>query len=234
MPTLSIILPTYNEAGNIGRLIQDISVQPLPDFEIIVVDDDSDDGTRAEVERLAQSNVRVIHRVGERGLASAIARGIADSTGRLVVWMDADGTMPPALLCSMVDALNFHDVAVGSRYVKGGRDLRDPVRTIPSRLVNGLARAVLGRGIYDYDSGFVAVSRKVIQTVPLKTDGYGEYCIDFLYRCVKGGFSVTEIGYVFRERSVGVSKSFENLPGLLRLGSSYVLQIFKSRFPSVF
>ena len=143
-PRVSIVLATFNERENIVDTIQSI-FQNLGDAaEVIVVDDDSPDETWRMAEDLRDPRVKVIRRVGTRGLASAFNRGILESRGAVVGWMDADMCMPPSMLPGMIDSLSEHDVVVGSRYAPGGRDERHWLRVVSSRLINGLASAVLG------------------------------------------------------------------------------------------
>ncbi len=111
---------------------------------------------------MGDPRVKVIRRVKTRGLASAINRGIIESQGNLIGWMDADMCHPPTLLPSMLELLKTHDVVIGSRYVRGGKDDRDPSRVLTSRLINRMASFVLGHGILDYDSGFILMHRNVL------------------------------------------------------------------------
>jgi dolichol-phosphate mannosyltransferase len=173
--------------------------------------------------------VTVIRRHGTRGLASAFVRGIMESRGAIVGWMDADMCMPPELLPVMLERLSDHDVVIGSRYAPGGQDLRHPLRTNASRLINGLASLVLGHGIRDYDSGFVVVRRSVFDAVlPLPT-GYGEYFIEFVYGCCRKGLRVCEMPYTFTDRSKGLSKTAPSLWKFLTLGLQYAIRIFRAR-----
>jgi dolichol-phosphate mannosyltransferase len=227
-PRVSIVLATYNEKENILDTIGAI-FQHVPDVEIIVVDDDSADKTWKLVEDLNDPRVKLIRRVDTRGLASAFNRGIIESRGQVVGWMDADMCMPPSLLPQMVDNLNQYDIVVGSRYADGGVDDREPLRVISSRLINGLATLVLGYGIRDYDSGFVVLKRDVFNKVSIIPTGYGAYFMEFLYTCRKKGLQVLEVPYVFRDRAKGVSKSAPSVYRFFRTGMQYVMRIFMAR-----
>lgn len=231
-PRVSIVLATFNERENIVDTIQSI-FQNLGDAaEVIVVDDDSPDETWRLAEDLRDPRVKVIRRVGTRGLASAFNRGILESRGAVVGWMDADMCMPPSMLPGMIDALSEHDVVVGSRYAPGGRDERHWLRVVSSRLINGLASAVLGYGIRDYDSGFVVLRRSVFDKVSLIPTGYGAYFMEFLYSCRRKGLTVKEVPYVFRDRQRGISKSAPSLLRFFRTGLQYVFRIFVARLRS--
>ena len=121
-PEVSVILPTYNESQNVQELILAIlnCMEPAP--EIIVVDDDSPDGTWEIVTKIQAEhpNVELLRRTGKRGLATAVAEGIANSRGDVIVWMDSDFSHPPALIPQMVKALEHCSIALASRYTKGG------------------------------------------------------------------------------------------------------------------
>jgi dolichol-phosphate mannosyltransferase len=228
-PRISIVLATFNERENIAETIGAIFTHLGDEAEVIVVDDDSPDETWRLAEGLGHPRVKVIRRVGTRGLASAFNRGILESRGDVVGWMDADMCMPPALLPGMISLLGEADVVVGSRYVEGGRDDRAPLRVLASRAINGLASAVLGGGIRDYDSGFVVLRRSVFDRVSLIPTGYGAYFMEFLYNCRRKGLTIREVPYVFRDRQKGVSKSAPSLWRFFRTGMQYVLRIFVAR-----
>jgi dolichol-phosphate mannosyltransferase len=228
-PRISIVLATYNERENIVDTIQSIFEHVKDPVEVIVVDDDSADQTWQLVESLGDPRVVVIRRVDTRGLASAFNRGIIESRGEIVGWMDADMCMPPSMLPAMVDKLNEHDIVVGSRYAQGGKDDRAPLRVISSRLINGLAGLVLGYGIKDYDSGFVVLRRTVFNKVSIIPTGYGAYFMEFLYTCRKKGLTVYEMPYVFRDRAKGISKSAPSIFKFFKTGMQYVIRIFTAR-----
>ena len=228
-PRVSIVLATYNERENIVDTIQSIFEHVKDPVEVIVVDDDSADQTWQLVESLGDPRVVVIRRVDTRGLASAFNRGIIESRGEIVGWMDADMCMPPSMLPAMVDKLNEHDIVVGSRYAQGGKDDRAALRVISSRLINGLAGLVLGYGIKDYDSGFVVLRRTVFNKVSIIPTGYGAYFMEFLYTCRKKGLTVYEMPYVFRDRAKGISKSAPSIFKFFKTGMQYVIRIFTAR-----
>lgn len=227
---ISIILATYNESENIGDIIAAIfSAMPNP-VEIIIVDDNSPDQTWKIASEIGNPRVKVIRRVKARGLASAINRGLIESQGEVIGWMDADMCHPPALLPTMLSTLSSCDVVIGSRYVSGGRDARDPTRVLTSRLINRMASLVLGYGIQDYDSGFILMHRNVLDCVSLTPSGYGAYFIQFIYACCRKGLKVVEIPYTFTERTRGASKSNTNLIQFGLAGLDYIITILKTRF----
>lgn len=225
---ISVILPTYNEEENIVRLIEELLTEIESPVEIIVVDDNSEDGTADIVEALRNPNIVLIRRK-ERGLASAFNRGIIESKYGIVCWMDADMSMPAHVLAKMIKCLDCHDMAIGSRYVEGGSDDRSPLRVLSSRLINGFARLVLGGHVRDYDSGFVALRRKVFDTVTVIPFGYGEYFMELVYDAQRKGLSLVEVGYSFKDRTVGYSKSFPSLLTFIKTGMHYIFRIITIR-----
>ncbi|MBI3087364.1 MAG: polyprenol monophosphomannose synthase [Candidatus Omnitrophica bacterium] len=230
---VSVILATYNERDNIVETIRSIRSHVPEPLEVIVVDDDSPDETWRLVEDLRDPQVKLIRRVATRGLASAFMRGIIESRGDVVGWMDADMCMPPSLLPAMIERLRDHDVVIGSRYAPGGSDERSAIRRIASLAINRFAGLVLGRGIRDYDSGFVVVRRSVFDKVSIIPTGYGAYFIEFLSTCRRKGLRVCEVPYAFRDRAQGTSKSLVSLWQFTRLGCSYVLRILRARVRSI-
>ena len=224
---LSVILPTLNERENVlpllGRLESCLAGLA---HEIIVVDDDSADGTAGVVETYARSHpaVRLLRRVGRRGLASALQEGIDQSRGEAVAWMDCDLSMTPETLPALYRALAAADVATGSRYVAGGEDARAdvPLHRALSRLLNGILRLVLGPDVTDYTTGFVCARRPVLAAVRLTGD-HGEYCIDLLHRARRQGFRIVELPYRNAPRAHGASKTAATPLDFLRRGWRYVL-----------
>ena len=209
---LSLILPTYNEAADIISLIRALRKELAGvELEIIVVDDDSPDGTwkLVEEERAFMPRLKVLRRVGQRGLTSALSDGIRASSGELVGWMDCDFSTPPSgvpLLAARV--LEGWDIAVASRYIPGGRDAREdsPWRRASSRLIVELARALLVRDFHDYTSGFVVSRRAALDAIPLRGD-YGEYFMDFIVRAHRSGRRIAEIPFACVSRRHGESKT---------------------------
>jgi dolichol-phosphate mannosyltransferase len=232
-PRVSIVLATYNERENILDTISSIFEHVKDPVEVIVVDDDSSDMTWKLVEEHNDPRVKLIRRVDTRGLASAFNRGIIESRGEIVGWMDADMCMPPSLLPAMIKKLDEYDIVVGSRYAPGGIDDRALLRVASSKLINGLATKVLGFGIKDYDSGFVVLKRSVFDKVSIIPTGYGAYFMEFIYTCRKKGLTVYEIPYVFRDRAKGVSKSAPSILKFFRTGMQYVSRIFTARLRKI-
>lgn len=226
---VSIVIPTYNEKEHIANLVANIYKTIEAPLEVIVVDDNSPDGTADIVAELDFPGLILIRRKA-RGLATAFHRGILEATGDIIGWMDADQTMPPEVMKKLITQLDEHHIAIGSRYVEGGSDNRPRFRTLASEFINGLAQLILGGGIKDYDSGFIAIRREVFDYVTLMPYGYGDYFIEFLYDAHKAGLKILEVGYAFSDRSVGISKSAPSILAFFFTGMRYVLRIITLRF----
>lgn len=231
-PQVSIILPTYNEAGNITELIERAFKAIGNDGEIVVVDDDSPDGTWSIVDKMTikYNRLRLIRRTGRRGLTSAIQEGIDASRGELIGWMDSDLSMPPEALAKLVYATRTgSDIAVGSRYVPGGADLRhERLAVTLSLIISYLCRFILSRSIRDYTSGFIVAKREVFDQIKLKGD-HGEYFIDLIYRAIRKGFSVKEIPYKLISRIHGTSKTAPSSFGFAKRGRKYLATLIRLR-----
>ncbi len=219
---VTVVLPTYCEAENIAAMIKRLQ-KVVPGAEILVVDDDSPDLTW---QIAADAGARAIRRCGERGLASALKRGIDEARGKIVVWMDADLSMPPEDVPRLLDAVRAGaEIAVGSRYTPGGQDLRPPLRVLSSKFINRFANLLLPVKVSDYDSGFVAARREVFDEIPLSAAGHGEYCIEWLCRSGLRGFRIREVGYFFSDRDSGVSKSAAGPLVFARHGIHYLVRV---------
>jgi dolichol-phosphate mannosyltransferase len=231
--TPSVVLPTYNERAVICGLVREI-LDAVGDVEVLVVDDDSPDRTWEIVETTFQGEqrARTLRRVGRRGLASAIAEGIAASRGDVVVWLDADGSMPAQVIPALIAATADADVAVASRYAPGGRDARDSAaRILASRAINAFGTLWLGGPVRDWTSGFVAARRATLRKVPIRADHvYGDYCIDFLHRACRAGCRVVEVPYACVERRAGTTKTSPSLRRFAALGLTYARTIVRLRW----
>lgn len=232
-PRVSVVLPSFNEKENIAEAIDRISKSVGRGLqEIIVVDDNSPDGTWEIVKEISarNKNVRLIRRINERGLASALDDGVRAAQGNVVVWMDCDLGLPPEDIPRLVEKIKKYDVAIGSRYVKGGKDLRPAWRSALSTALNWYSCFLLGWKVRDYTSGFIAVRKEVLDYVRWNREGFGEYFAEFAYKCVKRGFDVTEVGYVYKDRTRGTSKT-QGFSTLLGFGWQYGVKVLQLRFP---
>jgi dolichol-phosphate mannosyltransferase len=212
-----LILPTYNEAENIEALVR----AALPQLEaaggphtILIVDDDSPDGTGQIADRLAEEHaeVRVLHRARKQGLGRAYLAGFGLAlTGgaELILEMDSDFSHDPADLPRLIAAAGAADLVLGSRYVPGGGVTNwGFVRRALSWGGSAYARIILGVPVRDLTGGFKCFHRRVLEALDLgqvHADGYG-FQIELTYRAIQAGFTVTEVPIMFRERRIGQSK----------------------------
>lgn len=211
---ISIILPTYCESGNIGDLIEAIenSLSPLhQQVEIVVVDDNSPDGTAAVVQQVAVQpgfSVNCLVRTHERGLATAIKYGILHSSGDRLIVMDTDFNHSPDNLTAMVNFLTHCDLVIGSRFVHGG-GMEDRSRYIASLLFNLFIRIVLWSPVHDNLCGFFAIRRSDLLDLNLDAifTGYGEYFIRLVFFARSKGLRIKEIPVFYTLRKFGESKS---------------------------
>ncbi len=214
---VSIILPTYNEAGNIAKLIKEINNQVDLKKEFIVVDDDSLDGTADEVRKLVVKKlpVKLLVRKKVHGLAGAILTGIKLSKGNLIVLMDTDFNHRPEDISRLLTPIvkNQADLVIGSRYIPGGgmhQTEASRAQYFLSKWGNYFVnRWWLRLPVQESLSGFVAVKRSVLNKLTLDKvfSGYGEYCIRLLYYAYKQGFKLKEVPVMYGLRQYGVSKS---------------------------
>lgn len=223
---LSVILPTYNERENIIPLVSAIRDVVSGPLEILIVDDDSPDRTWEVAENLGKQyeEVHLIRRMENRGLTASLNEGIAHSKGEHILWMDADFSMLPETIPSLIRSLETHAVAIGSRYIEGGKDDRPLFRVLLSRWFNKLAALLLGN-VSDYTTGFVATRREVWERLGL-SGIYGEYCIRFLCEAKRAGYAIREVPYICRPRQVGYSKTFSSLKESLKHGKDYLWTLF--------
>ena len=167
---ISIIIPTYNEAGNIRRLLDEIRKQiNSKDFEIIIVDDNSPDMTWKIVDKYIEehslTNIRILVRKKERGLASAVIYGFKKSKGEIIGVIDADLSHPPKLLGKLIDGCKKNDIVIASRYVDSGRKKMSVFRKMVSESATMLARPLTK--IHDPMSGYFFFKRDVIESKKL-------------------------------------------------------------------
>jgi dolichol-phosphate mannosyltransferase len=237
-PSISVILPTYNEKDNIVRLVEQTFQSVGDTAEVIVVDDNSPDGTWAVVDELTKKygGLRLLRRTSERGLVSALRAGIDQAAADVVAWMDCDLSMPPALLGTFMDKIGEgFDMVFGSRFVPGGgveiiTGSKDSAMAyFLSRALNRFIQAWLGPDVSDYTSGFVAVRKKVVLETGLWGD-YGEYFIALAHLAKKKGYRLLEVPYVSLSRRMGTSKTGTNVLHYLKRGRKYLWLTFKLRF----
>ena len=219
MPAAWLVLPTYNEAGNVEAIVRAalprLAAATVPDgHRILIVDDSSPDGTGAIAERLAAEldAVEVLHRSAKEGLGRAYLAGFRralDAGAELVLEMDSDFSHDPVDIPRLVEASRDADLVLGSRYVEGGGIINWGFgRRLLSRGGSWYARTVLGVPIRDMTGGFKCFRREVLERLHLAAvhaGGYG-FQVELTYRALEAGFRVREIPIVFHERREGASK----------------------------
>jgi dolichol-phosphate mannosyltransferase len=202
---LSVVIPTYNERGNLEPLITRLAGALGPGSEIVIVDDNSQDGTAAAAEALAEKfPVRLVKRQGKLGLASAVVSGVAAAKGDVIVVMDADLSHPPEKAPELAAALADCDLAIGSRLMAGGKVETWPLhRKMISWGAESLARIVLGVKVSDPLSGFFAVRKEFFLKTRFRAKGY-KLLLNVL--ADNPGIRIREIPYVFSDRHAGETK----------------------------
>jgi dolichol-phosphate mannosyltransferase len=209
-----LVLPTYDEAENLEPLVEAARAKLPPSARVLIVDDNSPDGTGEIADRLAarHQNVAVLHRPRKEGLGPAYISGFRralEGGAGFVLEMDADFSHDPAYLPRLLEAAKRADVVLGSRYVAGG-GVTDwgALRRAISRGGSTYARLILGVEVRDLTGGFKCFRREVLEAIDLDaitTRGYA-FQVELTYRAVRCGFEIVEVPILFRERRVGKSK----------------------------
>ncbi len=213
-----LIIPTYNEVENLEGIVaaaaDELQRAVADQYTILIVDDNSPDGTGALADSLAEKSPRieVLHRPGKSGLGQAYLAGFAVALAagaEFVIEMDADFSHNPRYLPALLDAAKDADLVLGSRYVPGG-GVRDwgLLRRLVSRGGGLYARAILHVDVQDLTGGFKCIRRAVLEAIELESvraEGY-VFQIEVTYRAVLAGFRVKEVPIVFADRTVGTSK----------------------------
>ncbi len=214
--SIKVVIPTYNEAENIVKIIPAILSQPLPEIGVLIVDDNSPDGTGDIVEKMKADypgKIDCLHRQGKQGLGTAYIAGFKwciEQGYDYIVQMDADFSHPVEKLNELYATIKDYDFVIGSRYVKGGSlDETWPLwRKVLSGFGNFYARTILSMKIRDVTGGFKMWRRTTLQGLPLdtiKSNGY-VFQVEMNYTATKLGYRVKEIPIYFAERKLGASK----------------------------
>lgn len=213
---VTVIVPTYNEASNLPALASELLAQPMPDLHLLVVDDESPDGTGQLAEDLAAcapGRLDVMHRTGLRGLGRAYVDGFRralQNGAEAIVQMDADFSHAPADVPRLVEKLADFDVTVGSRYVTGGRvDEQWGIgRYALSWWANLYARSILGLKTRDATAGFKCWRRSALEAIDLsriRSNGY-IFQVEMAYISERLGLRICELPIYFEDRRIGQSK----------------------------
>ena len=230
-----VVVPTYNERENIARLVEEVLKQH-PSISLLIVDDNSPDGTGKLADEMAAANdrIKVIHRPGKMGLGSAYCAGFKvalDLGADFIIEMDADFSHSPSILPTFLETAQKFDLVIGSRYLNGVSVVNWPIRRlILSYLASVYTRMVTGLKLHDCTSGFKCFRRSALEAIDLnsvKSDGYS-FQIEMNYRCMEKGFSMTEVPIIFIDRHAGSSKMSR------RIVREAVLMVWKLRLGSLF
>ena len=210
-----VVMPTYNERANLEAMIKRLQSLAIPNFSVLIIDDNSPDGTGELADRLAAEHdfVSVMHRPGKMGLGTAYVTGFQRALERgadYVISMDADFSHPPETLPVFIEKAQTYDVVVGSRYAKGGRlDERwGWQRRLLSWGGNTYARTITGVPLRDVTAGFKCFTKRVLLAIDLpKVTSQGfAFQVELSYLCHRKGFTMVEVPIYFQERTEGKSK----------------------------
>jgi dolichol-phosphate mannosyltransferase len=230
-----VVVPTYNERDNIGRLAPLVLAQD-DDIHLLVVDDNSPDGTGELVDKLAATNSRihVLHRSGKLGLGSAYREGFRyalEAGAEYIVEMDADFSHDPTVLPLLFSSMERYDLVIGSRYLNGVSVVNWPIRRLLlSYCANVYTRFVTGLKIHDCTSGFKCFRRQVIEAIDLgrvTSDGYS-FQIEMNFLAAELGFKLGEVPIIFIDRHAGSSKMSK------RIVREAVVMVWKLKIASLF
>ena len=224
---VSIILSTFNEKLSIEFTISEL-IKYLPDCEIVVVDDNSPDGTFEILKKINYKNLKIFSRKKTKGLASAFLLGLINTRGDIIGWLDSNMGDTAKKFPEMLQNLKEADIVILSRYVPEGKDERNKIRIIASYLLNKFSKLILRSKINDLSSGNFLMKREVLNDVVPVAKGHGEFMIEFLYKAEKKGNKIIEIPYIQPIDIEGHSKSFPNIAKFLYLGFFYLLRIIQS------
>ena len=215
-PKIMVVIPTYNEADNLATIVGELLALDLPGLEILIVDDDSPDGTGEIADSLVERHpdqVHVMHRSGVRGLGTAYISGFQYALNQgasLIVQMDADFSHSPGYIPEMASATEEYDVVIGSRYVSGGGtdDRWSWWRIFLSWWANLYARFILGVVVKDATAGFKCWRRETLEGIGLdrvRSNGY-VFQVEMAYLTEKLGYRYRELPIYFEDRRIGQSK----------------------------
>lgn len=218
MPRVIVIIPTYDEVENLPLIVADVLEQDER-IEILVVDDNSPDGTGKVADDLREQTgrVHVLHRPGKAGLGAAYRAGLTEALrldADIVIQMDADFSHPPATIKEMLHEIEDHDIVMGSRYVNGITVVNWPIeRILISYFGNVYARFITGLSTTDATGGFRCIRRELLEQIGferIRSDGYA-FQIEMNYRFDKYGARVKELPFFFVDRTRGESKLSLNI-----------------------
>ena len=213
LPSVIIVIPTYNERENLPELIKQLARLKLANWQALIIDDNSPDGTGALAEEFSQQYpLTVIHRQSKMGLGTAYRVGFTAALARkpdIIVQMDADLSHEPKVIPQMIEQLKYYDIVIGSRYVPGGGISNwSWSRRAISKYANLFVRWLLRSKVHDLTAGFKAFSRSALQRIPMErmsSVGYN-FQVEVTVTSERLGLSIAEVPIIFTERRKGKSK----------------------------
>ena len=226
----SIILCTYNESKYIENTILELE-KNISNLELVIVDDLSTDGTAEIIKKLNKENkYKAIYRKKSRSLASAFVRGIVETSGDYIGWVDTNMSELAPKFNEMIQELESgYDLVVLSRYIKGGGDERTLIRSITSKYFNLFSRILLRIPIKDLTNSVFLMKRNVMDEVTFLGYGHGEFFLEFLYNAHNKSFKIKEIPHIQKkDEDIENSKSAPNLFKFFYYGLMYILRILTS------
>lgn len=232
---LVILIPTYNEMSNLDRLVSKIMEQPIQS-DILIVDDNSPDGTGKKADEISRQNyrVKVLHRPKKEGLGKAYKDAFLwalDHDYDVMFQMDADLSHDPSVLPVFMEKIKDHDAVFGSRYLKGVRVYNWSFsRLLLSKLSNEFIRITLGVDSTDTTTAYKCFTKKVIQAIDISSlkGKQNAFLIELVFKTIRMGFKTTEIPFIFFEREVGTTKMNP------KVALESVLTVFKLFFVRLF
>ena len=230
MKDLSIVLCTYNEANNIRQTINNLLTKDNVK-EIIIIDDDSNDGTVDILKNLQNSKIKIVIRKKIRGFASAFIDGLKIATGDYILRFDLD----------MYESIDFffdayqkistdEDCIIFSRYIDNGMDSRSAYRSIPSYILNKLCQKFLSSKVKDYTSCIMIFKRDILSEIFPKNTHYANFIIDFVFEMIRKNKNIKEVPFVQNKITEANSKSAPNVIKFLFNGSFYLFSILRCMF----
>ena len=226
MSNLSIVLSTYNEANNVEQALKNLADKDSVK-EIIIVDDNSTDGTPDIINSLNNDKIKLFVRKKTKGFASAFIFGIIMSRGDYILRFDLDMYPEINFFIDVFENNKDRDCVIFSRYVHGGKDLRDNYRKIPSLILNKVCQYLLSHTIKDYTSCIMFFKRNLLSDILPQNSYYANFIIEFAYSLLLKKKKYLEIGFIQKKNTALNSKSSPNILGFLRNGFFYLITIFK-------
>ena len=223
MEQISIILCTFNEKEKIKVTIEKLLMYNV--FEIIIVDDNSNDGTIEEIKKINNTKLKLFQRKKTRGFASAFIFGVMMSKGEFVFRFDVDMYENIDFFFSKIKSDSEKDLLIFSRYVEGGDDKRNTYRRLPSLIINKMCQIFLSSKIKDYTSAIIYFNKNILQDITLKNTIYANFIIEFIFMNIIKKNLIKEVPFIQSKSTQENSKSAPNILKFLYYGSLYSLTI---------